>query len=176
MRALLDQLHASTDSAPNAADTSLNHNTALGCRTAEVAASLLAQLVDLEEKSFSDMSESEFETLATRYTAFVAELEPRTATEALLAVQMVGCQRAAMKFLGRATLPDQPMPGADANVLRATRLMRLFIEQADMMLRLKGKAGQQRVIVERVTVEHGGQAVVGMVETGGKGTSDNDRG
>ncbi|MCA1586676.1 MAG: hypothetical protein LC791_18530 [Acidobacteria bacterium] len=61
-------------------------------------------------------------------------------------------------------------------MVRAMRLMRLFIEQVDLMLRLKGKAGQQRVVVERVTVEHGGQAVVGTVETGGRGTSGNDRG
>ena len=56
----------------------------------------------------------------------LAELEPTTATEALLAAQMVGSQRLAMTFLARSTLDGQTIEGADANVLRATRLMRLF--------------------------------------------------
>jgi hypothetical protein len=43
----------------------------------------------------------------------------------------------------------------DANVLRATRLMRLFNEQIETMAKLKGKGGQQRVVVEHVSVSAG---------------------
>jgi len=57
----------------------------------------------------------------------------------------------------------------DANVLRATRLMRVFNEQVETMAKLKGKAGQQRVVVEHVTVAAGGQAIVGAVPPGGRG-------
>ena len=38
--------------------------------------------------------------------------------------------------------------------------MRLFNEQVDTMTKLKGKGGQQRVVVEHVTVAAGGQAIV----------------
>jgi hypothetical protein len=44
-------------------------------------------------------------------------------------------------------------------VLRATRLMRLFNEQVETMAKLKGKSGQQRVVVEHVTVAAGGHAI-----------------
>ena len=48
--------------------------------------------------------------------------------------------------------------------------MRLFTEQLEAMAKLKGKAGQQRVVVEHVTVAAGGQAIVGAVIPGGRGT------
>jgi hypothetical protein len=96
-------------------------------------------------------------------TAMLAELEPATATEALLAAQMVGTERAAMRFLARAMLPGQTTEAIDANVTRSVRLMRLFNEQIETMSKLKGKSGQQRVVVEHVNVEAGGQAIVGTV-------------
>ena len=54
--------------------------------------------------------------------------------------------------------------GCDANVLRSARLMRLFKEQLEAMMKLKGRASQQKVTVEHVHVHAGAQAVVGMVE------------
>jgi hypothetical protein len=44
------------------------------------------------------------------------------------------------------------------------------------MSKLKGKGGQQRVVVEHVNVAAGGQANVGMVIQGGRGTDGEDRG
>ena len=107
----------------------------------------------------------------------LTKLQPTTATEAMLAVQMVGTHRVAMRFLALATAEGQTGLGADANVLRATRLMRLFNEQIETMSKLKGKGGQQRVVVEHVTVA-GGQAIVGavMLGGGGKGSSGRNQG
>ena len=47
--------------------------------------------------------------------------------------------------------------------------MRLFTEQLEAMAKLKGKSGQQRVVVEHVNVAAGGQAIVGTVIPGGEG-------
>jgi len=93
----------------------------------------------------------------------MAEMAPQNATEAMLAVQMIAANDAALLFLRHATADGQTVEGSDANVLRATRLMRLFIEQLAAMAKLKGKAGQQKVVVEHVHVHSGGQAVVGTV-------------
>jgi hypothetical protein len=54
--------------------------------------------------------------------------------------------------------------------------MRLFNEQVDTMAKLKGKGGQQRVVVEHVTVASGGQAIVGNVIPVGRRPSGGDRG
>jgi hypothetical protein len=93
------------------------------------------------------------------------EMDSKNATEAMLAVQMFGVHNAAAMFLHRAMTEGQTFEGTDANVLRATRLMRLFTEQLEAMAKLKGKAGQQKVTVEHVHVHSGAQAVVGVVET-----------
>jgi hypothetical protein len=68
----------------------------------------------------------------------------------------------------RIFIPNQTFEGKDASLLRATRLMRLFNEQLEAMAKLKGKTGQQKVTVEHVHVNAGGQAIVGAV-TAGKG-------
>src|SRR5437870_11829718 len=80
----------------------------------------------------------------------MAEMGPQNATEAMLAVQMIAANDAALLFLRRATADGQTVEGSDGNVLRATRLMRLFTEQLAAMAKLKGKTGQQKVVVEHV--------------------------
>jgi hypothetical protein len=74
-------------------------------------------------------------------------------------------------FLHRATIEGQTTEGTDLNVVRATRLMRLHLEQIEAMQKLKGKSGQQTVTVEHVHVHEGGQAIVGAVSTA-KGEGD----
>lgn len=93
----------------------------------------------------------------------MAEMAPQNATEAMLAVQMIGAHDAALMFLRRATTPGQSTEAIDGQVLRAIRLMRVFNEQLEAMARLKGKTGQQKLIVEHVQVHQGGQAIVGAV-------------
>jgi hypothetical protein len=97
--------------------------------------------------------------------AALAEHAPRNAIEASLAVQMTATGEMALMFLNRAALPEQTVDGIDRNVVHATRLMRLHLEQIEAMQKLKGKAGQQKMTVEHVHVYEGGQAIVGAVST-----------
>jgi hypothetical protein len=95
-------------------------------------------------------------------------MAPKNVVEAMLAVQMIASHEASLLFLRRATLDDQSTEGIDANVLRATRLMRVFAQQVEAMQKLKGKAIQQTLTVEQVNVHQGGQAIVGSVNTSKK--------
>jgi hypothetical protein len=95
----------------------------------------------------------------------LAEHAPQNVIEASLAVQMTATKEAALMFLHRATTEGQTTEGTDLNVVRATRLMRLHLEQIEAMQKLKGKSGQQTVTVEHVHVHEGGQAIVGPVTT-----------
>ena len=101
--------------------------------------------------------------------ALIGEMAPKNVTEAMLAVQMIATNEAALMFVRRSILEGQNMEAVDANVLRATRLMRLFLQQTDAMQKLKGKAGQQALTVEQVNVHQGGQAIVGSVSTSKEG-------
>jgi hypothetical protein len=97
---------------------------------------------------------------------FLREFQPTSAHEAMLAVQMFGVHQASLRFLGNATLKEQTPEGRDSNVLRASRLMRLFRDQLDTMAMLKGKAGQQRMTVDvhkHIHLHPTGQASTGEV-------------
>jgi hypothetical protein len=135
---------------------------------------LLAQVISLEHLT-PDASGGQIDAALMKATALLAELEPNTATEALLAVQLIGTQQLAMTFLTRATVEGQTVDSVDRNVVRTMRLMRIFTEQLEAMGKLKGKGGQQRVVVEHVTVTAGDQAIVGTVRPGGRGTSGENR-
>lgn len=103
----------------------------------------------------------------------IEEIKPEGALQSMLVVQMIGVHNTAIKFLMRAADKDQSFEGADANVLRATRLMRLFNEQLQALASLRGQTGQQKVTVEHVHVYQGGQAIVGAVGTPrGEGNGD----
>jgi hypothetical protein len=101
--------------------------------------------------------------------AFIREMAPKNVTEAMLAGQMIATHEAALMLVWRSTLAGQSSEAVDANVLRATRLLRLNIQQIEAMQKLKGKAGQQNLTVEQVNVHQGGQAIVGAVSTSGEG-------
>jgi hypothetical protein len=93
--------------------------------------------------------------------ASIGEMAPQNATEAMLATQMIAAHEASLKFLHLSTLEGQHSEYIDANLLRATRLMRLFSQQAETMQKLKGKAAPPNLIVGHVDVHHGGQAILG---------------
>ena len=95
-------------------------------------------------------------------------IKPRDELEGMLAVQMVGAHNLAMTFMARAMLEGQTCDGVDACISRATKLMRTFTAQVEALNRYRGR-GQQKVVVEHVHVNEGGQAIVGVVGEGGGG-------
>ena len=91
---------------------------------------------------------------------FMRELRPTNVTEGMLAQQMVGVHHAALSYLFQAAHGGER---SESYLLRATKLMRLFHEQAEVMTKLKGRVGQQKVTVEHVHIHKGAQAIVGAV-------------
>jgi hypothetical protein len=95
----------------------------------------------------------------------VAALAPRDGMEVMLCSQLVTLHSQGMDFLRRAILPDQTIEGVDCNVNRATKILRTFATMAECLRTYRG-GGQQKVTVEHVTVQSGGQAIVGTVNRG----------
>lgn len=94
--------------------------------------------------------------------ALLHELAPQDAAETMLCTQMVGTQMLAMECLKRANLAEQTFEGRELNMRHGERFLRIFTQQLDALNKHRGK-GQQKVTVEHVTVNEGGQAVVGSV-------------
>jgi hypothetical protein len=107
-------------------------------------------------------------------TALLTGIQSRNETEGMLGVQMIGCHNLAMAMLRRATTTDRVDFLATYGHL-AAKLLRTFSLQTEALARLRGQTGQQTVRVEHVTIEAGGQAVVGAVTTGGAGDAGKQR-
>lgn len=99
--------------------------------------------------------------------AVVRSVEPRDALEAMLATQM-GAIHAATMMLARRLNHVETLPQQDAAERALNKLARTYAMQMEALKRYR-TGGQQKVTVEHVTVNAGGQAIVGAVATGGGG-------
>ena len=82
-----------------------------------------------------------------------------------MAAQMVATHSAAMECLRRAMFEGQTFEGRDQNLKHAAKFLSIYTRQVEVLDKHRGK-GQQKVTVEYVNVEPGGQAIVGHVEMG----------
>jgi hypothetical protein len=90
-------------------------------------------------------------------------IKPQDEIEGMLATQMVATHNAAMECLRRSMIPKQTFDGRESSLRQATKLLSIFAKQLETLNRNRGK-GQQKVTVEHVQVQSGGQAIVGSVE------------
>jgi hypothetical protein len=95
----------------------------------------------------------------------VKGIEPKDQLEAMLAAQMAAIHVSTMTFARRLanSTTDQGRENAERTL---NKLARTFTTQMEALKRYR-TSGQQRVTVEHVTVNEGGQAIVGNVNTGG---------
>lgn len=98
----------------------------------------------------------------------IRDLDPQSALETMLASQMVAVNASIGRLMTNAMIDGQNSQSRERNLNLATKLQRTFLQQIEAYQKLKGK-GQQTVTVKHVTVNEGGQAIVGNIEqTGGR--------
>jgi len=101
--------------------------------------------------------------------ALLHRIHPRDELEAMLACQMVVAHVAAMDASRRALHVEQSAGGRAAYLSLSRKLMTLFAAQMDALNRHRGKGTTQKIVIERVVVAPGAQAVVGAIASGGRG-------
>lgn len=89
-------------------------------------------------------------------------IAPKDLLEGMLAAQMVAIQSAALECYRRGMLKEQTLANYDCNLRRAVKLTRVYAELMQALDKHRGK-GRQKVVVEHVHVDPGGQAIVGNV-------------
>src|SRR4051812_19636931 len=100
-------------------------------------------------------------------TAALIGAKPQDELEGMLISQMIACHSASMETFRRAMLPEQGFEVWKAQLNAAGKLSRTYATLLEALGRHRGKGQPQVVRVERVTVEAGGQAIVGAVTQGG---------
>jgi hypothetical protein len=93
----------------------------------------------------------------------------------MLVSQMIACHAASLECHRRAMLPEQAIEARQLNLSAASKLSRTYAALLEALNRHRGK-GQQVVRVEHVTVQAGGQAIVGAVTQGGGGACSESEG
>ena len=137
---------------------------AFGTDDASVREMLAEQLVALLKNPATPLDEAVVE----QAIALISGIGPRDVTEAMLAVQMVAAHQTAMVTARRAlAAPNANLAGFYLSL--SGKLMRTFTGQLEALNRGRGKGVVQRVVVERVNIERGAQAVVGAVTAPGGG-------
>ena len=96
----------------------------------------------------------------------LASFKPANELESMLAAQIIACHNAAMECYRRAMHGEQTFAGRSENLSQANKLSRSFSTLLEALNRHRGK-GQQKVTVEHIHVNKGGQAIVGNVSTAG---------
>ena len=135
---------------------------AMGTGDDRFAASLLRQVARMGEYGHSVSEDASNFALSV-----VASVAPCDALEAMLAVQMAAVHQATMTMARRLNHVET-IHQQDAAERGLNKLARTYAGQMETLKRYRSK-GPQVVRVERVTVQEGGQAVVGNVGTGGRG-------
>jgi hypothetical protein len=102
--------------------------------------------------------------------SMVKGVEPKDQVEAMLAAQMAAVHNATMTFARRLAHVDN-IPQQDSAERAFNKLTRTFAAQVEALKRYR-TGGEQTVRVERVTVNEGGQAIVGNVSHGGWGSPE----
>ncbi len=138
-----------------------------------VATRLLSQLVNVIQP---DPRKPVDVASINQMLALIEGISPGDTIEAMTATMLVGAQHAALESLRRASHPDQTPAGRTLYQSLAFKAMRTFAQLLDTLYHGRGRGVTQQIIVKHVTVEAGGQAVLGAIEarTGGGGVPKSD--
>ena len=96
--------------------------------------------------------------------AIIAGIEPRDELETMLATQMVAIHNATMT-LARRLVHVETLDQQNSAERALNKLSRTFAMQLEALKRYR-TGGEQKVVVQHVNVNEGGQAIVGTVDRG----------
>ena len=99
--------------------------------------------------------------------SIINDMAPRDAIERMVAVQMAITHVATIRS-ARRLAQAQNLNQVEAHYTGFTKLTRTFTAQMEA-LRKHRTGGTQTVVVQHVNIADGGQAIVGNVQTGGRG-------
>lgn len=139
---------------------------ALGVRHELASEALLSQIVNLSGKGQTVTG-----TDVNAVAALVQGIEPKDQIEAMLAVQMVAIHNATVTA-ARRLAHTETLPQQDSASNMLNKLARTFATQVEALKKYRS-SGEQNIRVQHVTVNEGGQAIVGQVHTGGGGRQEN---
>jgi hypothetical protein len=134
-----------------------------GVSDALVATRLLSQLINILQPDPNKPFEAE---LVNQALGMVEDIGPKGMLESATATLLVAAHYAAHESIRRAQHPEQTPAGRALYGALGFKAMRTYARLLEAFNQGRGKGFVQKIIVERITVEPGAQAVVGAVDFG----------
>lgn len=104
------------------------------------------------------------EKIKTSTKAVLSGINPQDEIEGMLAAQMLAMHNAAMECFSYAALLGSSEPARKGEYLnQSNKLCRSYIGAMESLKRYRSKDAEQKLVVGRVDVHDGGQAIVGNV-------------
>lgn len=126
---------------------------------------LILTSTDMDQLASAEVVQK-FKDLATKFITLLSGISPKDQIEGMLATQMIGIHYATMDALANARSFKNP-DIKNSFLNSSAKLSRTFAAQMEALNRHRGK-GQQKMTVEHVHVNAGGQAIIGNVQSGGQ--------
>jgi hypothetical protein len=151
---------------PNSPARKLIKQTGIEGIAIDVIKGIMSPLINLIHSQANNDPTASFDSAFNKSITLIAAADPKNQLELMLATQLAMTH---MTLGKSAQLLDQNYK--DVKTINSlgnlyTKLSRLGIDQINTLERMKGK-GQQKIIVEKVNIESGGQAAIGVYEGGG---------
>ena len=132
---------------------------ALGTDSADFMAGVLSQLANAVSPG------KDADGAAINFAlAVISGVEPKDELETMLGMQMAAIHMATMTFTRRLARVET-IAQQDSAERALNRLMRTYVAQMEALKRYR-TGGEQKVLVQHVNVNDGGQAIVGTVDRG----------
>lgn len=93
-------------------------------------------------------------------------IKPQDEIEGMLVTKLIALHFQGMNYLALSSDKNASPQQKEIHLNRATKLIRLYNETLEAFTRYRRK-GEQKVLVQHVNVEQGGQAICGNVQAGG---------
>ena len=135
-----------------------------GANSWEYANHLIAKLTETNQGQANNLHM--LTTTANAYKEALLEMKPKDIIEGQLITRMLAQHDLIMEYTGKLTNKETSVKMREMYMNHLAKFTRLYNETLDALNKYRRK-GEQRVIVQHVNVENGGQAIVGNVTQGG---------
>ena len=142
-----------------------------GCHIYEAATALVNLGMGTVASSVYKNDKDNIATAINGYLSVLAVLSPKNGFEGMLISQMAIAHNQAMECFRLANQNKESASLFERLQNQGIKLMRLYNQQLETLDKHRNK-GQQKMIVEHVHVHKGGQAIVGEVHQGGRGSTN----
>lgn len=141
---------------------------ATGAKSSTFGTMLLNSCLSAGGLKLDKMKKNEAEEVLNAILDTLHSLKPSDEIEGMLITRLISINFLISNSMNLSVIENQSIDGQELYINRYSKLMRLFNETLETLMRYKRK-GEQKVIVQHVNVNDGGRAVVGNFEAGGVG-------